>query len=299
MTRLERSGDEQDAQSRVPPIGDVKRTRREIVTFIQETVAESGAKGVVVNLSGGIDSTVAATLATEALGSAGVYGLLLPASASRSSNVDDARQVAEELVIDHRAVDVQPLLDRFRTTVVGQRRRTKPDPIGRPNRVTVYPTADRENYREALGNATARLRMMVAYFEANTTDRLVLGTGNRTELLLGYFTKYGDGGVDLLPIGDLYKTHVRQLARHLDVPERIVEKQPTAGLWEGQADETELGAPYELIDAILYRVVDEERSVEETARTLGVDDELVSRFVEMVETAAHKRTTPLSPDEGE
>lgn len=137
--------------------------------------------------------------------------------------------------------------------------------------------------------------MMVAYFEANVSNRLVLGTGNRTELLLGYFTKYGDGATDLLPIGDLYKTQVRAVARPLDVSESIIEKQPTAGLWDGQSNESELGAPYETIDTILRYVIDEEWAVERLATELAVDTEQIERFRRMYRTAAHKRQMPPTP----
>ena len=137
--------------------------------------------------------------------------------------------------------------------------------------------------------------MMIAYFEANTTDRIVLGTGNRTEMLLGYFTKYGDGGADILPIADLYKTEVRQLAREINIRERIIMKEPTAGLWVGQVDEVELGAPYELIDTILWNLIETEWTVEEIAAALEIKEEAVERFRRMVDRQRHKRINPPFP----
>lgn len=286
---------ERDVARAPPKLNDPTETQREITAFIREVVSDAGADGVVVNLSGGIDSTVAATLATEALGCENVYGLILPSGANTKANIDDARQVAEELVIGHHVIDIQSLLDQFVHTVASTTRESKRHPLSTTTRVTVSPVKPRENYREAVGNAAARLRMMIAYFEANTTSRLVLGTGNRTELVLGYFTKYGDGGVDLLPLGDLYKTEVRVLARHLGVRDDIIEKEPTAGLWAGQADESELGASYETIDAILQHLIDKDNSIQGAADAVGVDSALVQTYAEMCHQTAHKRATPPTP----
>lgn len=295
MTERVRERDRDKADVAPPELADVTETEREITAFIREVVSDAAADGVVVNLSGGIDSTVAATLATEALGCESVYGLILPSEANRTANIDDARQVAEELVIEYRVLDIQPLLSQFVHTVTSETRELNRDPLRTATRVAVSPVKPRENYREAVGNAAARLRMMAAYFEANTTDRLVLGTGNRTELLLGYFTKYGDGGVDLLPLGDLYKTEVRALARHLGVRDEIIEKEPTAGLWAGQADESELGASYETIDTILQRLVDDGESIHDTAAAVSVDPDLVQTYAEMYDRTAHKRAMPPTP----
>lgn len=277
-------------------LSNLEARTRELCTFVRDVVDDAGADGVVVGLSGGIDSTVSAHLAVEALGSDNVYGLILPAEATSERNESDARHVAEELVIDHRVIEIQPVLDTLLATITREVRessRRAGESVSRY--VAVDPVDERANFRGATGNAAARLRMLVTYFEANTTNRLVLGTGNRSELLLGYFTKYGDGGVDCLPIGDLYKTQVRALARHLGVRDRIVEKPPTAGLWRGQTDQSELGAPYEVIDEILVRLVDEGRSVAATADALECDPELVRAVADRHERTAHKRRLPPTP----
>ncbi|XGI84006.1 NAD+ synthase [Halorutilales archaeon Cl-col2-1] len=259
---------------------DPEATTNEITSFIRSYVEDAGADGVVVGLSGGIDSTVAATVAVEALGSERVLGLVLPTESTTESNTEDAVGVAESLGINYEMIDLQPVVDSFTDAMGG------------------LDEAD-DNDKKAVGNSKARLRMASLYYVANARDLLVLGTGNRTELLLGYFTKYGDGGVDLLPIGDLYKTEVRELARHVGVPDRIVEKTPTAGLWEGQTDEAELGAPYETVDEILRLMVSSDVDLDdsEIAESIDtdVDTETVSGLRRMYESAEHKRTVPPTP----
>lgn len=278
-----------------PTLADPEAVADDLQIFIEETVANTSAEGVVVNLSGGIDSTVSATLAAEALGSDRVLGLVLPTEANRPENTNDAIQVAEELVIDYRVIELQDLLDTFSKTVSTVTHELPFDPMTDANATMTVSVGPRHDYVEAMGNAAARMRMMIAYFEANTTNKLVLGTGNRTEGLLGYFTKYGDGGVDCQPIGDLYKTEVRQLARTIEVREDIITKEPTAGLWSGQADEVELGAPYEEIDTLLWNLTEVGASVDRVATALGVEPTKVERFARMVETSAHKRERPATP----
>ncbi|MFC6725506.1 NAD+ synthase, partial [Halobium palmae] len=215
----------------VEDVGSERRDR--IAAFVREAVDSSGADGVVVPMSGGVDSTLTAMLATEALGSSRVFGLLLPCNLSDDSANHDAQVIAEALGVEYREIHLRPLLDRFE------------DLVG--------PAVEPEDRRRAIGNVLARLRMTSAYYVANATNRLVLGTTNRTEWLLGYFTKHGDGGADLRPLAELYKTQLYALAYRMGVPRRIIEKPPTAGLWSGQTDEADLGASYETVDAVLDR----------------------------------------------
>jgi NAD+ synthase len=151
--------------------------------------------------------------------------------------------------------------------------------------------------RVARGNLRARARMVVLYFVANTEDRVVMGTGNKSELLCGYFTRYGDGGVDFQPIGDLYKTQVRAMARHLGLPKKIIDRVPTAGLWPGQTDEGDLGISYDELDRILLGI-ELQMEPEGIAEKAGVPVEHVRRIEDLVAATAYKRKAPLVPKLG-
>jgi NAD+ synthase len=186
--------------------------------------------------------------------------------------MSDAELVATDLGISFDVVEIEPLVGAF---------------------LDAYPGA--EGDREAVGNLRARSRAVLNYLVANAEDRLVLGTGNRSEALVGYFTKYGDGAVDCHPIGNLYKQQVRQLAREVGVPDAIVAKPPTAGLWAGQTDEGELGMGYDTLDSILALHVDGPLSAAATARELDVEHDLVDDVRAMHERSVHKRTTPPAP----
>ncbi|ADJ14594.1 NAD+ synthase [Halalkalicoccus jeotgali] len=258
---------------------DLERVREEVVSFISQRVERADAEGVVVPMSGGIDSTVTAAIAAEALGADRVLALRLPCHKTEYLDATDARTIAEGLGIEHREVQLRGLLDRFETQVAP----------------TIGPTDE----RDALGNVVARLRMTCAYYAANVRSSLVLGTANRSELLLGYFTKYGDGGADLHPLGDLYKTEVRALATRVGVPRRIVEKDPTAGFWAGQTDADDLGAPYDLLDAILTGLIDEGKRAETVADELGVERGMVEEYGRRCRSSAHKRASPPKPGIGD
>jgi NAD+ synthase len=248
--------------------------RDHIVEFIADIVAEAGAEGAVLGLSGGIDSTTTAYLAVEALGADGLHGLLMPSEVNADADETDAERVAESLGIEYDVVDINPIVDSF----------VEAAPEG---------TADD---RMALGNVRVRTRAVLNYFVANAEDRVVLGTGNRSEAATGYYTKYGDQAVDCNPIGNLYKCQVRQLARQLGVPEDLVTRTPTAGMWEGQTDEAEMGLNYDELDAILALHVDGPFSESATRRTLGVPQEAIERVAELYERSKHKRAMPPAPE---
>jgi NAD+ synthase len=259
----------------------LEAVRDRITDDLRRTVANAGANGVVVAMSGGIDSTVTAALAVEALGSDRVLGLGLPCHKSDRTQVNEARTIADGLGMEFREIQLQPLLGAFEETVAAEFESESTD---RPN-----------ERNHAIGNVIARLRMCCAYYAANRDSRLVVGTANRSELLVGYFTKYGDGAADTYPIGDLYKTEVWALAKRLGVPRRIISKTPTAGFWATQTDAGELGAPYDVIDPLLYRLVDEGQTLEEAVAALEIDPDLAREIVSLFAGTAHKRTTPHTP----
>ena len=265
------------------PDRDPAVERERVRSFLADRVGAAGAEGVVVNMSGGLDSTVTAALAVEALGADRVYGLILPCNKVGAPHARDAEALAEALGIEHDTVHLQPLFAQFGAVA--------------PDRFDLHDEPVRS------GNAVARLRMTLAYLAANAADSLVCGTANRSELLSGYVTKHGDGAADLFPLGHLYKTDVRALARALDVPEFVVEKPPSAGFLPGQRDADDLGAPYEVIDPVLHlgvdRGLDPESVVDRIAGTgadLDVDRELVADLLGRHRATAHKRLPPPTPD---
>jgi NAD+ synthase len=197
-----------------------------IANWINEKVKEAGAKGVVIGLSGGVDSSVVAVLSKKAVGN-NVLGVIMPCH-SNPSDTEHAKTLANKFGIKTQTVDLAPLYDMILKT---------------------FPSGN----DIAKANLKPRLRMLTLYYFANTNGYLVAGTGNKSEEMVGYFTKYGDGGVDILPIADLLKKDVRALAHELDVPEEIIEKPPSAGLWNGQTDEKEMGITYEQLDSILQK----------------------------------------------
>jgi len=262
---------------------ELEATRDRIVSFVREVVDDAGADGAVLGLSGGIDSTTTAYLAVEALGPEGLHGLVMPSSVNTADNMSDAERVAEDLGIEYDVIDVEPVVEAFF------------DAFPEPN---VDERLDADPLRTAAGNVRVRTRAVLNYFVANAEHRVVLGTGNRTEALTGYYTKYGDQAVDCNPIGTLYKQQVRQLAAHLGVPHDLVTKTPSAEMWIGQTDEAEMGVGYDVVDAILALHVDGPLSKAATLRTLGdaVSAADVDRVVELYEASAHKRAMPPAPD---
>jgi NAD+ synthase len=238
--------------------------------FLRAHVAHAGASGVVLGLSGGIDSAVAARLAVDALGAAAVTGASLPDATQDPALTEEIHSYARALAIECVELPIAAVEAAVLTLF--------------------EPGLD----RESVGNVKARLRMVLLYTLGRGRNRLVLGTGNKSELLLGYFTKYGDGGADLLPIGDLYKTEVRALAEELGLPMAIRTRPPTAGLWAGQTDEGELGLPYAELDRVL-RGIEELRTEEEIAGATGLPLPEVHRIATRVERNRHKRRMPPIP----
>lgn len=241
--------------------------------FLRSHVEEAGAAGVLLGMSGGIDSAVCARLARDALGAERTQALLLPDELFPEVLRKEVADYARQLGISCRVVEITGPESGFRT---------------------LFPeVTDRVTW----GNVKARIRMISLYLVARERRLLVVGTGNKSELLMGYFTKWGDGGADLLPIGDLYKTSVRELAARLELPSAIRERPPTAGLWEGQTDEAELGLPYSELDQILLGL-EQLRTPEEIAHATRLPIDLVRRVEATVERTRHKRHLPPIPKLG-
>ena len=232
--------------------------------FLTGKLNQSGLSGYVVGLSGGIDSAVSSSLAVAAVGRDKVFGLLMPYRTSSKSSVDDATLHARQLGIEFQTVDISPMIDAY------------------------FATID-DSMRIRMGNKMARERMSILFDHAHKMNRLVLGTGNRTEICLGYTTWYGDAACSVNPIGELYKTNVRQLARILSVPVSIIAKHPTADLWVGQTDEGEIGVTYERIDQLLGLIIDRGMTSMSELEKAGFDRTEISRIVSLVNRNAFKR----------
>ena len=246
---------------------DTALVRKLLVEFLRQEIGKVGITRAVVALSGGIDSALSCYLAAEALGAQNVLAIRMPYRTSSADSLSHAQWVIDALGVPHDTVDitpmVEPLFERF------------PDitPLRR-------------------GNAMARARMIVLYDQSAAWNGLVIGTSNKTELLLGYGTLFGDMASAVNPLGDLYKTQIRQLAAGVGVPQPILDKPPSADLWAGQTDEGEMGLTYEQVDRLLYLLVDERHSLDEAVEA-GFDRAYVERVWKMVRVSSFKRRLPL------
>ncbi len=251
---------------------------KDIADWMKARVASAGSRGIVVGLSGGIDSAVVIGLAAMAM-PGHVVGVMLPCH-SDPRDEDDGRLAADHFDVPALRVDLAPVYD---TLLLDLRSAIAHLPASqRP--VAVHDEVDIKA-RVPVANLKPRLRMTSLYFVANSLNYLVAGTGNRSELTIGYFTKYGDGGVDMLPIGGLLKSEVRALAKAMNVPQPIIDKPPSAGLWQGQTDESEMGFTY----ADLERYLNEGPG--------GVSPALGLKIERLQRASDHKRALPPIPDD--
>jgi NAD+ synthase len=251
-----------------PPLAiNPELVRKLLVGFIQNEVRKVGFERVVLGLSGGVDSSLVATLAAQALGPKNVLGVLMPYKTSDPKSRSDALQVVKQLGIEHLEIDISPQIDAY---------------------FERFPDADQRRR----GNKMARERKSIEYDHSSAWRALDIGTSNKTELLLGYGTIYGDMASAINPIGDLYKTQVWQLADAVGVPTAIVQKAPSADLWAGQSDETELGYQYRMIDQLLYYLVDRRYSIDELKRQ-GFDEAFITEIIRRIRENQYKRRLPV------
>ncbi|ABB33080.1 NAD+ synthetase [Geobacter metallireducens RCH3] len=246
---------------------NVKLLRRILVGFIREEVTKVGIRKAVLGLSGGIDSALVAYLAAEALGPENIHACIMPYRTSNPESEAHARLAAEHLGIHYQVIDITPMIDAY---------------------FSRFPDAD--SMRR--GNKMARERMTILYDHSAALPALVLGTSNKTELLLGYGTLYGDMASALNPIGDIYKTQVWQLSEEMGVPRDIIEKQPSADLWAGQTDEQELGFTYREVDKLLYSMVDQRMSREELEKN-GFAADFIATVSARIQNSHFKRRLPI------
>lgn len=242
-------------------------TCKMIVEFIRTEISRVGFSRGVIGLSGGVDSSLVAFLAVQALGAKNVLGIIMPYRTSDPASRADAETVAKQLGIATRVIEVSPMVEPYLTQFVNGDSRRR-------------------------GNVMARARMIALYDQSEEFHGLVIGTSNKTEALLGYTTQFGDNAAAIHPIADLYKAQVRQLARSVGVPQKIIDKAPSADLWQGQTDEGELGFTYDEADAILYHLVDERRRADDVI-SMGFDKRVVSRVAELMQRNQFKRVTPV------
>ncbi|HEY3304846.1 MAG TPA: NAD+ synthase [Candidatus Binatia bacterium] len=246
---------------------NVELLRKILVSFIRNEVEKVGVRRVVLGLSGGVDSSLSAVLAAEALGPDNVLGIMMPYKSSSAESLEHAELVVRKSVIQSMTVDISPQIDAY---------------------FARFPEADPKRR----GNKMARERMTILYDHSARWEALVLGTSNKTELLLGYGTLYGDMASAVNPLGDLYKTQVWALAEAVGVPEAIVKKKPSADLWEGQTDEAELGFSYLDVDRLLYLMVDERYSKPELVAA-GFSEQFIDEVTRRVMNSHFKRRLPI------
>jgi len=233
----------------------MREIKNRAISWIKKQLVNCGKKGIVLGLSGGLDSSVTAALCKLALGKERVLALILPCE-SQKKDIEDAKFLAKKFDIKTKLIDLSKIYRQL---------------------IEILPKAD----RLTSANLKARLRMVILYYFANKFNYLVCGTSNKSELMTGYFTKFGDGASDILPLGNLLKTEVRELAKELNIPDFIIKKAPTAGFWPGQTDEKELGISYEELDKILKSLNKRER--------INIEKEKIEHVKKMIKRSEHKR----------
>ncbi|MEM0489199.1 MAG: NAD+ synthase [Candidatus Bathyarchaeia archaeon] len=240
--------------------------------FIKNYVEKAEADGIVLGLSGGIDSSTVAALSALAIGGNKVLGLIMPEKETyNQEDIEDAKNVAEKYGIKTKIIDITAIIETIQKTI---------------------PEFD-PNEKISKGNIKARTRMICLYYYANKHNLIVCGSSDKSEAMMGYFTKWGDVAADIAPIMDLYKTQVRKLAQYVGLPQRVINKPATPALWPGQKAEDELGLKYETLDLILYGL-EHFMEIDEIANQLGIDKAVVQKVSSRLERMEHKRRMPIT-----
>ena len=248
---------------------NIAKEKNRIISFIKNYVYNAGVKKGIIGLSGGLDSSVSAYLTVEALGKENVIGVLMPYKAISSSSLDDGKLIADKLGVKYYIREIFLMVDSY------------------------FDKYEKDANALRRGNRMARERMCILYDLSAKENALVIGTGNKTELYFGYVTQFGDAACAIEPLGHLYKTEVLQLAKFLKIPSKIINKTPSADLWQGQTDEDELGITYKIADEILYYILDEKLSDEEIVQK-GFSVDEVNHIKNLIKKSEFKRRMPLS-----
>lgn len=244
-----------------------------LIEFIRATVRDIGCSGVVIGISGGIDSAVVTKLCVDAIGPERVLNVFMPSRVTPAEDYKTTSGLCTMWGTEYRVVDIQPAVDALAAVLLSG----KETPLER-------------------GNISARCRMIVLYNLAKKRDYIVMGTSNQSELMMGYFTKFGDGACDVTPLANMYKTEVRQIAKIIGIPEDIISKPPSAGLWEGQTDESDMGITYEDLDQILYDM-EQDKSDAQIAADTKLPREKIVDIRRQVESMEHKRLQAIRPSD--
>lgn len=246
---------------------NLKEVHNELVEFLRENFKKAGFSKAVLGLSGGIDSALVAYLLRDALGKENVLAIMMPYKSSNPDSLNHAKLVIEDLKINSKTIEITDMID-------------------------AYFKNEKEATSLRMGNKMARERMSILFDYSSKENALVVGTSNKTEIYLGYSTQFGDAACALNPIGDLYKTNIWDLSRYLKIPNELIEKKPSADLWEGQTDEQEMGLTYKEADQVLYRMLEENKTVEEVLGE-GFNKDLVDNIVRRMNRSEYKRRMPL------
>lgn len=246
---------------------NLKEVHNELVEFLRESFKKAGFSKAVLGLSGGIDSALVAYLLRDALGKENVLAIMMPYKSSNPDSLNHAKLVVEDLGINSKTIEITDMID-------------------------AYFKNEKEATSLRMGNKMARERMSILFDYSSKENALVVGTSNKTEIYLGYSTQFGDSACALNPIGDLYKTNIWDLSRYLKIPDELIEKKPSADLWEGQTDEQEMGLTYKEADQVLYRMLEENKKVEEILAE-GFNKDLVDNIVRRINRSEYKRRMPL------